>query len=166
MFLPSSPSSLSLLPFPTGVEYWLTIYQLALVASCALLSVCVSLGYGKHNWDIPPENFEDILLYSYAAGFASILAALWSKLSFAITLLRITKGRPRRLLWFIIGSVSFVLGANATVHWVQCWPLERLWQAEKEGSCIRRKIIIDYNIFAAGKWSNYKERGLSPGRAY
>lgn len=119
----------------------------------------MSLGYGKHSWDIAPENFDSVLLYSYAAGFASILAALWSKVSFAITLLRITKGKPRGLLWFIIGSVSLVLGANATIHWVQCWPLDVLWHAHEEGSCISRKIIVDYNVFAAGEVLARKDSG-------
>lgn len=44
-----------------------------------------------------------------------------------------------------------VLGSNATIHWVQCWPLEMLWHLQEEGSCIPKNIIIDYNVFAAGK---------------
>lgn len=136
-------------PPRTSSPHLLTNAKLALAVSCSLLSVCVSLGYGRHNWDIPNENFDNVLLYSYAAGFTSILAAMWSKISFAITLLRITKGRPRALLWFIIASVTLVLSASATIHWIQCWPLDALWLSRNRSECLPRKVIVDYNVFVA-----------------
>jgi len=120
--------------------------------SCSLLSACVSLGYGRRNSDILPENFDNVLLLSYAAGFASIVAALWSKISFALTLLRISTGRMKGFLWFIVITVNLVLGANATIHWVQCWPLDRLWHPQSHGKCWPRRTVIYYNIFAAGKY--------------
>jgi hypothetical protein len=119
------------------------------------------MGYGKHNADIPPENFNRILLVSYIAGFFSILAACWSKISFAITLLRIvTTRRPKVLLWFIIVSVNLVLGASATIHFVQCWPIERLWNPESPGSCWPRPVVIHYNIFVAA-YSGFMDIALA-----
>jgi len=93
-----------------------------------------------------------VLLVSYVAGFFSILAACWSKISFAITLLRIvtaTQTRVKLLLWIIIVSVNLVLGSSATIHFAQCWPPERLWKPHAEGSCWPRHVVIDYNIFVA-----------------
>ena len=139
---------------------------MALAATSAFLSVCVSLGFGKHNADIPGENFTHLLLFSYCAGFASILAALWSKISFGITLLRISKRkRHRSLLWFMVVSVSLVLGASATIHWVQCWPIDRLWRSDVEGQCLPRRLLINYNVFAAGMKGflvGSKRKGLRP----
>ncbi len=92
------------------------------------------------------------MLVSYVAGFFSILAACWSKISFAITLLRIatvTQTRVKVLLWTIIVSVNLVLGTSATLHFAQCWPPERLWKAHSVGSCLPRYVVIDYNIFVA-----------------
>lgn len=115
-----------------------------------MLSVNTTLGYGRHNDDITPENFNYVLLVSYIAGFFSILAACWSKISFAITLLRVvTNHRVKLLLWFIIVSVNLVLGANATIQFAQCWPPPRLWHPGGSGSCWPRYVVIRYNIFVA-----------------
>lgn len=125
--------------------------QFALATSCSLLSVITTIGYGKHNQDIPAENFQYVLLVSYIAGFFSILAACWSKISFAITLLRITTTSRTMtiLLWCIIVTVNLVLGGNATVHFAQCWPPERLWRDKSVGTCWPRIVVIRLNIFVA-----------------
>lgn len=89
-----------------------------------------------------------MLLVSYMAGFFSILAACWSKLSFAITLLRIsaTSRFFTRLLWATIIIVNLVFATNATAHWVQCWPPPRLWNGDAPGKCWRRIVMIRLNI--------------------
>ncbi|KEZ44897.1 hypothetical protein SAPIO_CDS2236 [Scedosporium apiospermum] len=131
-------------------DYVLIISLITLVASSALQSVCVSLGFGKHNADIPAAEFQSILLLGNAAGFASILAAMWSKTSFAMTLLGVSKGWAKCFIWFIIISVHIVLGANATIQWIQCWPIEKYWEQTIPGKCWPRLVLIEYNIFAAG----------------
>ncbi|SPO01697.1 uncharacterized protein DNG_04370 [Cephalotrichum gorgonifer] len=130
-------------------DYVLIASWITLATSCSLISYGVALGWGKNNFNIPPENFEKVLFFSYAAGFASILAAMWSKVSFAITLLRISKGRIIWVPWVIIVTVILVLGANATIHWIQCWPVSRLWDGNTVGRCWPRQVVINYNIFAA-----------------
>jgi hypothetical protein len=115
-----------------------------------LLSAITTLGYGKHNAEIDPANFNIILLISYLAGFCSILAACWSKSSFAITLLRIvTTKRPKVALWIIVITINLVFAASGTVHFVQCWPLERLWQPKSPGQCWPRITVIRINVFVA-----------------
>jgi hypothetical protein len=52
-------------------------------------------------------------------------------------------------LWFIIVSVNLVLGASATIHFAQCWPVERLWNPDSPGRCWPRLVVIHYNIFVA-----------------
>lgn len=49
----------------------------------------------------------------------------------------------------MIISVNLVLGASATIHFVQCWPVERLWRPESPGRCWPRPVVIGYNVFAA-----------------
>jgi len=110
----------------------------------------VRLGFGKHNADIPTDEFHQLLLYSNAAGFASILAAVWSKTSFAVTLLRISEGGVKRFIWFVVITVNLVLGATATIQWIQCWPVEHLWNPNLPGSCWPRAIVIQINTAAAG----------------
>ena len=125
--------------------------QVALVASCWLQTISVRFGFGKHTDDIPPEDINYLLLLGFSSGFASILAAVWSKTSFAVTLLRITTGWYKRLVWFLIITVNLILGANATIQMGSCWPPERLWQPQIEGKCLSRQIMLRYNIFTACK---------------
>ena len=89
-------------------------------------------------------------LISYIAGFATILGTIWSKTSFSITLLRITTGRLRWLVWFIIISVNLVLGVSATIHWTQCWPLKKLFNYNMEGTCLPLQVVQSWQIFASG----------------
>ena len=116
-----------------------------------MIAVCVGLGYGKHNADISQDVFSRLLLYSNAAGFCSILAAVWSKTSFAITLLRISDGWTKRFVWFVIITVNLVLGTTSTVQWIQCSPIERLWITDGKGTCWPRQLVININVAAAGK---------------
>ncbi|KAL2266670.1 hypothetical protein VTJ83DRAFT_6022 [Remersonia thermophila] len=132
-------------------DYVLVASWCALATSCALLTVITTIGYGRHNADIPAEHFATVLLVSYVAGFFSILAACWSKISFAITLLRIaaTSRFLTRLLWVIIIVVNIVFAGNATAHFAQCWPPPRLWQPGAEGKCWPRIAVIRLNIAVA-----------------
>ncbi|KAL2255276.1 hypothetical protein VTK26DRAFT_3701 [Humicola hyalothermophila] len=133
-----------------GDDCVLVLSWFALSTSCSLLSVSTTIGYGKHNDNIAKENFNYVLLLNYLAGFFSILATCWSKISFAITLLRLASSKGiKHALWFVIVTVNLVLGANATIHFVQCWPPERLWKPESSGTCWPRSIVINYNMFAA-----------------
>jgi len=109
------------------------------------------MGFGKHNADIDEKAFSQLLLTSNAAGFATILAACWSKTSFAMTLLRITQGWTKGFVWFVIITVNLTLAMTATIQWAQCSPIEKIWISEMEGTCLPRKLIINLNTFAAGK---------------
>ena len=60
-----------------------------------MTSAAVGLGYGKHIWDMDTSVFPRLVLVSNVAGTFSILAALWSKTSFAMTVLRISTGWMR-----------------------------------------------------------------------
>lgn len=88
---------------------------------------------------------------SYAAGFSAILAAAWSKTSFALSLLRITNGRTKWFVWFIIVTVNIVLGVSATVLWITCWPVAKLWYSDIEGRCWPTTVVEKYQTFASCK---------------
>ena len=129
----------------------LRLHQIALLVASSLLSIGVRFGIGRHNKDVEPRNFSSVLFYSYAGGFVFILAALWSKTSFAITLLRVSTGRVKLLVWFLIISINLVMGARATIQWVQCWPVEKLWHILAPGTCWSRVIVKDYETFSSGE---------------
>lgn len=98
-----------------------------------------------------PEKIPETSKFSYAAGFTTILGTSWSKTSFGITLLRISSGWLKWFVWFIIISVNLVLSASAILLWVQCLPVEKLFDELAEGTCFSRHIIEDYQTFCSGK---------------
>jgi hypothetical protein len=114
-----------------------------------MLSVCIHLGLGKHSWDMT-----DWVSYLYVAnitGVCSIIAAAWSKTSFAVTLLRLSTGWMRRLIWFIIASVNIFLGLSCIFTYVQCKPVRKLWDSSIPGACWSHEVIIKYNSFSSSK---------------
>ncbi|KAK2046282.1 hypothetical protein LZ31DRAFT_583493 [Colletotrichum somersetense] len=124
----------------------------ALLAVGAFVTVDVSYDFGKHNWDVARDNWPWLLLYANLGGSFSIIAAAWSKTSFALTLLRITRESSehwmKRLVWFIIFSVNIALGLNVLFTWIQCRPVEKTWRTATPGSCWRKSIPVNYNVFA------------------
>lgn len=121
-------------------------------------------GIGLHYEDMELEKMPGVSMFSYAAGFATILGTAWSKTSFGITLLRISGGWARWLVWFLIASVNLVLGASAVVLWVQCWPIAKLFSEAEEGSCWPRVIVEHYQTFCSSKWTplwKFKEPVIS-----
>ncbi|KZL75954.1 integral membrane protein [Colletotrichum tofieldiae] len=145
--------------FSRGRGLWLDDHVLiaswcALLALGAFVTIDVSYDFGKHNWDITPGNWSWLLLYANLAGSFSIIAAAWSKTSFALTLLRITRESSERwmmwLVWFIIVSINIALGLSVLFTWIQCWPVEKTWRtASTPGTCWPKSITMNYNVFTA-----------------
>ncbi len=114
-----------------------------------MVSIAVSNGYGRPFDDIDPDNLSTMVFFNYASGFMVLLSAIWSKTSFGITILRISDGWTRRLVWFSIITVNAVLGVSAAFQWVQCWPSEKLWKPEVDGVCWPSSIVITYDTFSS-----------------
>jgi len=83
--------------------------------------------------------------------FAAILATTWTKSSFAMTLLSISEGRTRRLVWVVLISINLVLGVHGALQWVGCWPPQKLWRTDTPGICwFNPRISRPWNTFVAG----------------
>lgn len=126
--------------------------QLSLVTSNAFVSVSITLGFGRPLSEFNFKNLEIYLLVCNLAGTFSILSALWSKTSFAITVLRISSGKTKWLVWFIIVTVNLSLGVAVAFTWCQCTPIVKIWQPRVPGECWPKYVQIRFNIFTAGKF--------------
>jgi hypothetical protein len=126
-----------------------TIYQVALLTQTSLLSVCVHRGLGRHSYDI--TDWPAYLYVANITGVCSIIAAAWSKTSFAVTLLRLSTGWMRRLIWVVIASVNIFLGLSCIFTYAQCSPVRKLWDSSIAGSCWNHEVIIKYNTFSSCK---------------
>ncbi|KAK3680778.1 hypothetical protein B0T22DRAFT_377321 [Podospora appendiculata] len=130
-------------------DHILILSWLSVALSNSFVSVCVTLGFGRPLSEFNFKNLEVFLLISNLAGTFSILAALWSKTSFAITVLRISSGWVKVLVWFIIVTVNISLGVAIAITWGQCTPVAKIWRPHLEGECWPKYIQIRYNIFTA-----------------
>lgn len=114
----------------------------------------INLGFGRPLSQFNFDNLNTYLLLTNLAGTFSILAACWSKTSFAITVLRISSGWVKILVWFIIITVNLALGVAVAITWAQCTPFVKIWQPRVEGHCWPKSVQIQYNNFTAGESSS------------
>lgn len=111
----------------------------------------VPLGFGRHFVDVDPANLGAIGLISNVASTFSILAAVLSKTSFAVTLLRITTGKIKAGVWLIIGVMNIAMGLSALFTWVKCSPVRKSWDPSTPGTCWDEHAAMVYSVFAAGE---------------
>lgn len=90
-----------------------------------------------------------MILLINAGGSATLTAATWSKTSFALTLLRLTEGKVKWVLWFIIITMNIFMGLSALFNWIQCTPVNKAWDVFVDGTCWDPKIVPRYNIFSS-----------------
>ncbi|RYC53887.1 hypothetical protein CHU98_g12320 [Xylaria longipes] len=137
------------------------VWSLAILAA-GWLALRLYLKLRKHRglwWDdhflviswVKHENMPTMLPHShnFLAGIFSILAAAISKTSFALTLLRISNGWVKCVVWFAISTVNVVMGLSIIFNWVQCTPLEKNFNIFLPGSCWPATTLIGYNAFVA-----------------
>jgi hypothetical protein len=126
-----------------------TTHQILLLAEAITTQIGVHLGFGKHTLDIPLTNLPTIALGSTAVASLSCFASTFSKISFGITLLRLTSGLLRTFVWFCIITLFFIMIPSATLAWVQCAPIAKSWNPLIEGTCWDPGVSIRYGIFNA-----------------
>lgn len=115
--------------------------------------MAIDLGYGKHVWQIPFRNLNDMFLIGQITVTLAICSQAWSKTSFAISLLMIhdgIHGKTRVFIWFAIVSMNMLFGVSAMLFWVGCTPLEKAWHPFMRGTCWSPNVVITYGIFASG----------------
>ena len=122
-----------------------------LVVEAALTTYIVSLGFGKHIWDFPVQNFPKFIVPAMAKATFAVTAEAWSKTSFAVTLLRISDGWTKKFVWFVIITVNLFMGLSSMVFYLQCTPINALWDQTVPGTCWAHNTTLIINIVASGK---------------
>jgi len=135
-----------------GKLWWddgiLTASFVTLLVDVCITNYLISLGYGKHVWDFPPENFPKFSLPVAVRAVFSLTSLAWSKTAFGVTLLRLTNGWMKGVVWFVIITVNISLGVSALLFFVQCTPLAAAWDMTVKGVCMDNKILFHYNVFS------------------
>ncbi len=120
----------------------------------------MALGFGRHIRFVDPRNLAQMGLQGVIGGTFSTVAAAWSKTSFGITLLRITDGKFKLFVWFVIVSTNVAMGLSALVAWIQCQPVAKSWDWSLPGSCWDPSVSAVYGVFA-GVYSGLMDWALA-----
>ncbi|KAK4195693.1 hypothetical protein QBC40DRAFT_185167 [Triangularia verruculosa] len=121
-------------------DYFLLGSWILLATQAGLVSHVVGLGYGRQV--IPVENFPFLPIPVNILSTLLIIANLWGKTSFALTLLRIPERWMRVCVWFILISLTGSLVVSAVMVWISCLDFSL------RGRCVPVDVSIRYNIFS------------------
>ena len=122
--------------------------KLTLLAYAILFATVLNLGYGRDPSEVPPENAARTGLFVNVLSSLLILANLWSKTSFGITLLRLPLGRVRvYLVCALIALGTLAIGASAYLVWVQCLVASPPWNPYVGDRCLAPGVMIGYSVF-------------------
>lgn len=131
-------------------DYLLIASWVTLVAFSGAATHGVSYGLGQHH---AQNEYNDggtqLQLTVVIATTFSVLGAALSKTSFAITLLRLTKGVMRNIIWFAIVSMNVVLVFNVILQFIWCRPASAAWHSGRGGTCWSRDFVVYYSAAAA-----------------
>ncbi|KAJ4384920.1 hypothetical protein N0V86_000524 [Didymella sp. IMI 355093] len=130
----------------------LTISWFLLLAQGVLNQLAINLGFGKHVLDINFDNAESIAYYGASGLAVSICAITLSKISFGVTLLRLTEKWPRMWVYFAMASLAVCAIPLTVMPFVQCTPIAKTFVDLLPGKCINKNPSIYYARFQGGKF--------------
>lgn len=129
--------------------YVLMPVQILLLIEAIITQMGQLLGFGKRTVDIDPNNVMTIALYTSIGASISCFASTFSKISFGVTLLRLTTGPARWFVWFCVITLFLTMLPSAFITWIQCKPTAKAWNPNLEGTCWDSTITVNYGIFNA-----------------
>ncbi|RAR02644.1 hypothetical protein DDE83_008520 [Stemphylium lycopersici] len=127
----------------------LTIAWLFLFCQAILNQLGINLGFGKHALDIDFSHFDRITYYGATALTVSLAAITISKISFGVTLLRLTDGYLKMYVWFAIVTMTIFAIPAAVLPWTLCKPLAKTFVDILPGTCINKEPSVIYGRFQA-----------------
>jgi len=124
-------------------------------------------GLGRHIWDSPDATVEDInanTLTGLLCITFTVCSGVWSKTSWGITLLRVSEGKIRVLIWFAIISMNVFFAVTAMVYWIPCTPVEKAWRPLTPGVCVDQQYGLTMGITASSRCTSRPSRDECPKR--
>jgi hypothetical protein len=129
------------------------VRQLMLMGAAIGVNIETLRGFGQHDYDKTSLNVGDINTIALVGQLSitfTICSSCWSKVSWAITLLRVSDGKLKKFIWFAIVGMVVLFFFPAILYWVQCTPLEKAWRPLTPGTCLDAQYAIVAGIVASG----------------
>jgi hypothetical protein len=96
------------------------------------------------------SHFERITYYGAGGLTFSIAGIILSKISFGLTLLRLTDRWLKAYVWFAIATLFIFAVPVAVLPWVLCKPITKTFVDIIPGTCINKYPSVQYGRFQAG----------------
>ncbi|OBT90742.1 hypothetical protein VE02_00676 [Pseudogymnoascus sp. 03VT05] len=111
-------------------------------------------GFGKHFWDVPPQNLELLEKLYYISQILYVIVQALAKFSILLVFLRVFPTRKFRLVvkialaWMICHTLAFGL-----VVTLQCVPVQSVWDHSIKGRCTDSQAFV----YAAAGFSIFED---------
>ncbi|KAI0457072.1 hypothetical protein F5B21DRAFT_108766 [Xylaria acuta] len=121
-----------------------------LLVNAGLVQRIISLGYGKHIEEITatmPRELRWIVTYLQILSGVVRLSTNLARISFAITLLRLSNTWEKQFVWFAITTLPAVTTPAIILPFVSCRPYDKIFDPDIPGTCIGKGVSLGYFIF-------------------
>lgn len=109
-------------------------------------------GLGRHVTNLSPGTIREFALLATIASTINIMATALARIGFAVSLLRVAEGWPRRFTWAVIFTSNVVSGLSGLFLWVQCTPIRKNWDNLNFGYCWAPRVRVAIPIMNTGEW--------------
>lgn len=93
-----------------------------------------------------------MITYYGASGLTiSIIAITLSKISFGVTLLKLTDGWARYYVYFAISNLAIFAIPIAIIPWILCRPITKTFVDIIPGTCVDKTPSVQFARFQAGR---------------
>lgn len=120
--------------------------QVFFLAAAIQLSINISKGFGRPFVNIDPTKFYDVGLGGMIVGTFVLIAPALSKTSFILTVSKISGPKLKLVLWGIAISMNVMQALALIFQFIQCTPLEKVWNPLAEGSCWGRQANLGMSM--------------------
>ena len=135
-------------------DLFLVLAELTLVGTAILCIFSVRNGIGLHPGEIGIDKVVENVLLGCIIGTLTIAGAIWSKTSWALTMLRLTDGWYKAFVWFALISVNVYMGVGALWVWVTCTPIQKSWNPFLPGHCWPAEFFIIWGIVGGSPYNH------------
>ncbi|KAI1344174.1 hypothetical protein F5Y15DRAFT_104494 [Xylariaceae sp. FL0016] len=127
-----------------------------LLIATVVVTYNVNIGFGQHIYNVDPVLLPKVTLIGQVTLVFAVLGAVWSKTSWALTILPLSQGWSRTMIWVILITANLSMYMSVVFNFVQCTPINKFWQPYIEGSCWRADIVPKYSTFS-GTYSGFMD---------
>lgn len=131
--------------------------------STAFTTAAVAHGNGRHMPTLTQAEQEKVIKFTLAGFCPGVLSFGFPKVAVVALLTRLLNpGKFHK--WFLWGLAIWnllTLGATVGTLLGQCQPAASQWNFDMEGTCVDKKIIIDFSLYAGGTSGLLVIRGIS-----